>query len=188
MSRGSFALTLVLAAGAAASWLLLGNREDKPGPASADTPEPGYYLLGARLVGLDADGHELYTVRAQRIEQMPQDGSVALEQVTVDYAAESQTPWTVEAQSGHIPASGDVIELAGDVHLTRTDATGADRLEIDTPSLELVVRERVARTTAEINLSQGPDTLRATGLEADLRSERLRLQSHVHARFLPESS
>jgi lipopolysaccharide export system protein LptC len=189
VSRSSVALTFMLAVAAAVSWLLLGGRDEKtPYPTGAAAPEPGYYLIGASLVGLDAEGHQLYTLRAERIEQTPQDGSVSMQQVTVDYAADAQTPWTVEAQTGHISPNGDLIDLAGDVHLARAGASGADRLEIDTATLQLAVRERVARTADEISLSQGADTMSAIGLEADLSSERLRLESRVRAHFRPESS
>src|SRR5262249_16270287 len=143
----------------------------------------GYYLRDAKLVGLDPDGHELYAVHAERIEQQPADDSVSLQRVTVNYATGSDTPWTVVADAGRIPASGDVIELEGNVQLSRAGAPGTARLEIDTPQLELAVRDRIARTEEAINLKQGADTLSATGMEADLRNETLRLGSRVHARF-----
>jgi LPS export ABC transporter protein LptC len=175
----------MLAAAAVVTWFLLARHEDtqKPTGPTIESADLGYYLLDARLIGLDADGHALYTIHAQRIEQRPSDDSVSLQQMTVDYATGSETPWTVTADSGHIPASGDVIELAGNVHLARTGPAGAERIEIDTPQLELAVRDRIARTAAEINLTQGTDTLSATGMEADLRTETLHLQSQVHARF-----
>ena len=185
MTRGNILLTIALAAIAVVTWFVLARREEtqKPTTPSIESADLGYYLRDARLVGLDPDGHELYAVHAQRIEQRPSDDSISLQRVTVDYATGSDTPWTVVADMGHIPASGDVIELQGNVQLSRTGPPGAERLEIDTPQLELAIRDRIARTGEAINLTQGADKLNATGMEADLRKETLRLDSRVHARF-----
>jgi LPS export ABC transporter protein LptC len=178
-------LTVLLAAIAAVTWFVLVRHEDaqKPTTPAIESADLGYYLLDAKLVGLDPDGHELYAVHAERIEQRPADDSISLQNVTVNYAAASDTPWTAVADTGHIPADGDVIELQGNVQLTRTGPPDAEPLEIDTQQLELAVRDRIARTTEAINLKQGTDVLSATGMEADLRNETLRLGSGVHARF-----
>jgi LPS export ABC transporter protein LptC len=185
MTRGNILLTILLASIAAVTWFVLARREDaqKPTTPTIESADLGYYLLDAKLVGLDPDGHELYVVHAERIEQRPADDSVSLQRMTVNYATGSDTPWTAVADTGYIPASGDVIELQGNVQLSRTGPPDAERLEIDTPQLELAVRDRIARTAEAINLTQGTDTLSATGMEADLRKETLRLDSRVHARF-----
>ena len=134
-------------------------------------------------MGLDSDGSTLYTLRAERIEQRASDGSVSLRRPTLDYAPGSETPWTATADTGKIPAAADLIELEGNVRLRRTGPAGTEPLQIDTTELELRVRERIARTEATVDLVQGADTLTATGLEADLRSETLKLGSSVRARF-----
>jgi LPS export ABC transporter protein LptC len=185
MSRGTLLVTLLLGAAAAVTWFLLARRDDtqKETTPTIESADFGYYLVDARLVGLDPDGHALYTVHAQRIEQRPNDDSVSLQQMTVEYATGSDTPWAATADTGRIPASGDLIELEGNVHLVRTGPAGAEPIEIDTTQLELVVRDRIARTSAAISLKQGTDTLNATGMEADLRTETLHLDSSVRARF-----
>jgi LPS export ABC transporter protein LptC len=190
MSRGTLALIILLAGAAAGTGLFL-LRFDGATPPRTPTIEGtdfGYYLLDARLVGLDSDGRELYTLHADRIEQLPTDESVSMQQVTVDYAPQSQIPWKASANVGRIPASGDLIELEGDVHLARAAEPGADRVEIDTTRLELAVRDRIARTTDPVTLVQGRSVLRATGLEADLVNEHVRLGASVRARFQQGSS
>jgi len=69
------------------------------------------------------------------------------------------------------------------VQLRRTGPADAEPLEIDTTELELDVRQRIARTEATVDLVQGADTLTATGLEADLQGEKVKLGSRVRARF-----
>jgi lipopolysaccharide export system protein LptC len=185
MSHGTIALAVVLAIAAAATGIFLlrlGGTADTSKPAIEGT-DFGYYLLGASLVGLDSNGHEVYTLHADRIEQLPADGSVSMQQVTVDYAPDSDTPWTATANTGRIPASGDPIELEGDVHLARAGQEDAERVEIDTARLEIAVRDKIARTEEPVSVVKGRSVLRATGLEADLSNERLRLGASVRARF-----
>jgi lipopolysaccharide export system protein LptC len=179
---------MVLAAAAAVLWIFV-LRDDTPAPSpTIESADLGYYLDDARLVGLDADGRELYTLHAARIEQRASDGSVSLRNVTLDYAPASETPWTAVADEGSIPAAADVIELEGNVRLRRTGPADAAPLQIDTTQLELDVRERIARTDATVDVVQGADTLTATGLEADLQGEKLKLRSKVRARFQGEKS
>jgi len=190
MNRATLALIIVLAVAAAGTGLFLLRIDQAAAPRAPaiEGTDFGYYLLDARLVGLDTDGSELYTLHAERIEQLPTDDSVSLQQVTVDYAPQSQTPWNASANTGRIPASGDPIELEGDVHLSRAGEEGAERVEIDTARLELAVHDRIARTPDPVTLTQGRSVLRATGLEADLVNERLRLGASVRARFQQGSS
>jgi LPS export ABC transporter protein LptC len=183
VSRGSIALAILLAIAAAALWMFVLREETQAPSPTIEAADLGYYLRDARLVGLDANGHTLYTLRAERIEQRASDGSVSMRQLTVDYAPGSDTPWTAVADTGSIPASADVMELEGNVRLERTGPADAEPLQIDTTELELDVRQRIARTQATVDLVQGNDKLTATGLEADLRGEKLKLGSRVRARF-----
>jgi LPS export ABC transporter protein LptC len=183
VTRGSIALSILLAAAAAALWIFV-LRDDTPAPSpTIESADLGYYLDDARLVGLDAEGRELYTLHAERIEQRASDGSVSLRNLTLDYAPASDTPWTAVADTGSIPAAADVIELEGNVRLRRNGPPDAEPLRIDTTQLELDVLGRIARTEATVDLVQGADTLTATGLEADLQGEKLKLGSRVRARF-----
>jgi LPS export ABC transporter protein LptC len=183
VTRGSVALSILLAAAAAALWIFV-LRQETPTPSpTIESADLGYYLTDAQLVGLDAEGHTLYTLHAARIEQRASNGTVSLRRLTLDYAPGSDTPWTAVADTGSIPAAADVIELEGNVQLRRTGPADAEPLEIDTTELELDVRQRIARTEATVDLVQGADTLTATGLEADLQGEKVKLGSRVRARF-----
>jgi LPS export ABC transporter protein LptC len=170
VSRGSVLLAILLAAGAAALWVFV-LREEAPTPSpTIESADLGYYLTDARLVGLDDDGHELYTLHAERIEQRASDGFVSMRRLDLDYAPASGTPWTAVADTGTIPSAADVMTLEGNVHLERTGSADAEPIRIDTTELELDVRERMARTDATVHLVQGSGTLTAMGLVADLRS------------------
>jgi LPS export ABC transporter protein LptC len=185
MTRGNVLLTVTLAVAAAASWLWLYRNEDPVlSGETIESTDLGYYLDDASLVGVDAEGRALYTLRAERIEQHPQRGSVSMEKVTIEYDEQTETPWTASADTAHVPASGDPIELEGNVRLTRANANGRNRLEIAVPRLELEVAARIARTSDPVALTQGADTVRAIGLEADLRRERFRLLSEVRAELV----
>jgi lipopolysaccharide export system protein LptC len=178
-------LLLLLIASAGGTWLLIrqASEPEAPATASIDDADLGYYLLDASLIGHDDAGSELYTLHADRIEQASRDGSVTLTHVTMDYASRSAAPWRVEADFGRIPASGDLIDLEGNVRLARAGDSDDALLTIATTRLQLAPRERIARTDATVDVTQGSDTLTATGLEADLSNERVTLGARVRARF-----
>lgn len=183
-------MLLLLVAAAGGTWLLIRqtSEPDAAATASIDDADLGYYLLDASLIGHDDEGNPLYTLHADRIEQAARDGSVTLTHVTMDYAPRADPPWRIEADFGRIPESGDLIDLEGNVRLARADDGGDPRITIATTRLELAPRERIARTDASVDVTQGGSTLTATGLVADLTQERVTLGARVRARFQPGAS
>jgi len=171
-------------------------------PSSEEAPQAaarlglGYYVKDATLTGTGADGQILYRVTASAAEETLRDGTVTMQDVTVDYEPAAQIAWKLRADRGQIPPDRNIIQLTGDVVATTEAAAdkssdapkGRSRnapLLIRTDYLELDPETYIARTERMVAVERSGDTLLARGMRVYLKQDRLQFQSDVRGRFLP---
>jgi LPS export ABC transporter protein LptC len=163
-----------------------GAREAAPGVrALSEIEQPGYSARDAQVVETGPDGRPRYRLTAELIEQQPRDGSIRLESIAMRYRTEDGADWRLTAERGLMPQSARRIELEGDVRVTgvptgsRSPATiSTERLQLDTQTEQVTTREPVALEWSGVRLT-------ARGMVADLKAERLSLESDVDGRFTP---
>lgn len=166
--------------------VMLGRRGAAPEQAApARAPlQPGYYMTNARITDIGADGKQVVRIESQRILQKPTDSSIVLEGVEVVYNADEGVQWTLTANQGVVPPASRQIQLAGDVRIQGRPRPTAEPGIIRTESLLLDTEHSVATTHSRVDIEWGNRRLSAIGLHADLKAERLRLESSVHGRFV----
>jgi len=148
--------------------------------SSEPPPQPGYYLSDAIITETQDDGSLGIRLIAERIEQQPKDDSIVMSEVRVNYFRTPQKEWTLSAERGFVPANTRIVQLAGNVVLHPADAADesflrADELAIDTE------RNIAYSTSSPVEVKFGQHALTANSFEADLSSEKIRLES-VHGR------
>ncbi len=185
MTLRNILLTLAAAIGLGLTWRVFIAGPDDPEPRAELPAESGYYMRDAIIEGAGNDGRRLYTLRAERIVHHPEDDSVALEEVDLAYGPDPDTPWRLAAKTGRIPADGNLIHLAGNVTVSQTAPTEGPQATLSTPSLSIDIESQIARTPDPVHMTQGNYLLTGIGMEANLKEDRVRLQSDVHGRFLP---
>lgn len=143
--------------------------------SSEPPPQPGYYLNDAIITETQQDGSLGIRLIANRIEQQPKDDSIVMTGVRVNYFRTPGKEWTLSAERGLVPANTRTVQLAGDVVLCPADATDAflrtSELAIDTD------RNIAYSTSSPVEVKFGQHALTAKSFEADLNSEKIRLES-----------
>ena len=66
--------------------------------ADVESTEPGYIANGAELIETGDDGHPLFRLDAERIEQPQPQGTIFLTEPKLDYQPETGNHWTLSAQ------------------------------------------------------------------------------------------
>jgi LPS export ABC transporter protein LptC len=170
--------------GLAVSYGLLTRRDDDDTATVAKPRQPGYYLEDAIIIETQPDGSPRMKLSARLIQQNARDDSIALQTVRVDYLAVKERHWLLTADHGYIPPTSQRIQFRGDVEIQEV---GADNTtpRVTTERLELDMDKNIARTDSPVQIAFGPHTLTARGLWADLKSEKLRLESQVNGQFSP---
>ncbi len=175
---------LLALAAVASAFLYLRQRGPDAPPGPAARLAPGYYVRDATLEGTGDDGRLLYRVRAADARQVDASGLIRLTDVRVDYTPAAAVPWELTATRGQMPPGRTIIELSGEVVATAREP-GAEPLAIHTDYLELDPDAYVASTDRGVRVERARDTLRARGLRAYLKEDRLELEHDVQGRFLP---
>jgi lipopolysaccharide export system protein LptC len=170
-----------LIAAAIASYGILSRNTDDASPVGERPAQPGYYLKEAILTITQPDGSPRIKLVAARIEEQPADDSYAATQVRVDYLALPNRPWSLNADRAHVPMDLKTVEFSGNVEVRseQSERGGVIRTE----SLTLETATNIARTKAPVQIELGNQRLNATGMIADLKGERLQLESGINGRF-----
>ncbi|HEX6996698.1 MAG TPA: LPS export ABC transporter periplasmic protein LptC [Gammaproteobacteria bacterium] len=177
---------LLLIAIAAGSWWL-GRPAPPPEPraAAAGPPARGYYMEDADITGTDETGAVVYRISAARVEELPGKGQLALTDVRVEYQPAAGVPWRLAAAEGVVPKDRSVLELTGGVRLESVPEEGKRQVAVELEHLTVDADTFVARSDDAVRIAIDGQRLRARGLVAHLKDDRLRLESDIHADVAP---
>lgn len=186
MTRWLIGFTVILMVVAT---ILLGRSARAPDPVTTRSPptaDPGYSARDATVIETGNDGRPQYRLHADLIEQAPDDLTITLTHPILHYADARGGTWRASALTGFVPADRELVQLAGNVELTGTLASGGAPALVTTSRLAFDTQREVASTDAPVTIDWSGHRLAAVGLHADLKAETLRLESAVHGRFVPQ--
>jgi lipopolysaccharide export system protein LptC len=169
----------------AAMSVMMSRREAEPESAAParEPPQLGYYMTDARVTETGPDGRPRYRIEAERVLQNPFDLSIRLEELRLGYSADADRRWTLTAEAGYVPPGSRTIDLSGNVVIVGKPQPGAETAVVRTERLSLDTEANIATTPARVDIEWGRRRLSGIGLKADLKAERVQLESAVHGRF-----
>lgn len=174
---------LTIAAVIVASLLL--SREQGVTPAATTVQrnewDEGYSAQDARLVETGVNGLPLYTLNAATIRQLPDEGQVQLTQVQLSFRDPDGNPWTATADRGQLEQGAGQVTLSGNVHVSGILA--ATSAQITAPALSVDIHSDIVSTKDPVQMLWAGRQLSSTGLIADLKADRVHLESAVHGTF-----
>lgn len=176
----------LILAGILAGTFMLGRQQGTSSNTTRVEPlntVPGYAARDAELIETGADGRPMYTLNANLIRQRPNDQRVQLDVVRMSYRTTDGNEWKVRADSGQIREDGSHIELFGNVQVDGLLPDSKEPAQIHTSILTLDTKAEIVRTKAPVVLKWGAQQLEATGLEANLKTRSVKLESRVHGFF-----
>ena len=183
--RELFALC-ALTAIAMLTWLWSRQGIDEEDPvAQVGSAAPGYYLHGASILGTDEEGRALFRVQAASAEELPAEKRLLLSDVAVRYQPGTEVPWVLTATEGQAFLEETYLDFSGEVELTRSEQPDSGPTVIRTSSLRLEPATFDVYTDGPVSLYFGERRLDAVGLNANLKAERMALESNIHGEFGP---
>jgi LPS export ABC transporter protein LptC len=164
----------LLGVGAVATWLI-GRQEARVVNTSEVSAPRTFFLRDAAILGTDPSGYVSYRVFATMVEQPEQDQPLVLSDVRVEYAARENVPWRVTAGRATV-TRGEIMRLH-EARLSSIAEPGTASLLIETDELELDAEAYLARADRPVVLSRGGARVEAQSLTADLKQNRIELES-----------
>lgn len=143
--------------------------------------DEGYSAKDARLVETGSDGLPLYTVNAATVRQLPNEGQVQLTQVQMSFRDPDGNQWTATADQGELEQTLGQVRLSGNVLASGTLAS--QPAQITTAALSVDIRTDIVSTRVPVQMRWAGQQLTSTGLIADLKDDRVHLESAVHGTF-----
>jgi LPS export ABC transporter protein LptC len=145
--------------------------------------DEGYSAQIAKLVETGMDGVPLYTLSAATIRQLPNQDQAQLTQVKMSFRDANGDPWTATADSGQVAQGSRQVHLAGNVHISGTIAGAAGEAQFFTSALSVDLRTNIVNTKDPVQMLWAGKQLNSTGLVADLKDDRVQLESAVHGTY-----
>jgi LPS export ABC transporter protein LptC len=150
----------------------------------SDGGNDGFYLKSARILGTDEQGQLLYEIEADFVEQQTSN-EIAMQNVRISYAANSQVPWIINADAATISEDQSLLRLSGHVIAVSNEGFAGQVTEIRAPQLDIEPTTYKAETDSRVQIRIGSRSLTATGMLALLQDNRLQLRSNVNGKFVP---
>jgi LPS export ABC transporter protein LptC len=179
--RSLFVLLSLTALGAA---LYLQQEDSDNGEVAVGdvlNSEPGYVAIHGELIETGENGHPLFRLDADKIEQPTPGGMVYLTSPRLDYQPDPNNHWTLTALQGELPQDARTADLSGDVHAEGRPTGSDDLMRIDTNVLHLDMPRQLATTSARVQVVWGGRAMRGRGMRAELKGGFLELYADVHA-------
>ncbi len=160
-------------------WWLPGDRLEQSLPSLPDT-RFNYTLSDFEARFYAPDGEQELLVSGPRLVHDQSQRTATLDQPRFRWFGQQQ-PWDGRAVQALFERDGDILTLAGDVHIEQQSERG--RHQIETERLQHLRAERTILGDEPVRLT-GPGTLlTAGGLTIRLDDDTLQLSDQVHGRI-----
>jgi len=147
--------------------------------------EPGFVATHGHLIETGDNGHPLFRLEAERIEQPTPQGRIYLTSPQLDYQPDPGNHWTLASLEGALPQDASSADLTGNVHAEGRPSGSDSLMRIDTDTLHLEMPQRVASTPARVHMTWAGRSLRGRGMRFDLQRNYVELYADVHAALTP---
>lgn len=154
-------------------------------PGEPTVEQPGYSARDAEIVETAADGQPRYRLHAARIEQQPRESSIEMYDIDMSYRTEAGLDWQLTADRGRMPQDARHVLLQGSVVVSGLPPRTEHVARISTEELSFDMQSERLYTQAPVAIDWSGHRLTALGLVANLKEQRLSLESRVHGRFTP---
>lgn len=180
MSRRWPLLAMLMLTALLASWAAWLLRMQPPVEDTAGPPRSDYTLDDYQLVVLNKDGVESFSSKGPYLARDPYSETLSLNQPRFSFPDRNgHGYWTAGSHSGWVSAKGEEVRLKDSVVLDGPVVTGADQTHLRTEQMTVHPQPQTAHSDLLVTVTRGPSILRGTGMNADLKNNRLELLSKV---------
>jgi LPS export ABC transporter protein LptC len=168
--------------------IMLGGQQREPVSTTTideNAGDLGYAARQARVIETGPDGHPLYTIDADLINEPPGTANIQLQQMRMRFRDAAGHEWTGRADSGVSAQDTGKVELRGDVQVSGLLPGLPDEANISTDRLFVDTHAQTVTTDEPVTLVAGKATIRARGLSTNLNDGVVHLESSVHGTFSP---
>jgi LPS export ABC transporter protein LptC len=143
--------------------------------------EPGFAAVHGRLVETGDNGHPLFRLVAERIEQPTPQGIIHVTTPQLDYQLDNGNHWTLSAVRGELPQDASSADLIGNVHGEGLPPGSDNLMRLDTDVLHLDMPAQIATTPSRVHVTWAARSLYGRGMRFEMQRNHLELYADVRA-------
>lgn len=186
MSRRGTLLALLLLIALLASWGAWLLRPPPPVQDIAGPPRSDYTLGDYRLVVLDKEGVESFASNGPYLARDPNTETLGLNHPQFSFPDKNtHGSWIANSRNGWVSAKGDEVRLMNAVSLDGPVVKGVDQSHMRTEQLTVFPQLQTAHSNQLVTVTRGASILAGTGMNANLKTNRLELLSKVSLHDVP---
>jgi lipopolysaccharide export system protein LptC len=164
------------------------NRGDKPVESKVIRHEQDYFVERFTLVKLNDQGQPSFRLAADLMKHFPDDDTSEFVNPKLVSLDKKKPIITVVSDSGKAGPKGDIMELSGNVVLTRAPSEASKQLKLTTEYLLINTNEETGSTDKPTEITQGASKLTGIGMNFDNLNRLFALHSNVKSTWVPEKT
>lgn len=179
-------LLIVLAIALISRWLLTSVETPTSRLAPESRHDPDYFLENFKLTIYQPDGAPAYYLNADHMNHFPDDDTMALKKIRIEYYGDDQHTWITTSNEATAYQNIEVMYLTGNVQLQRQASQPDQAITVNTDSLRIDFPKKHASTSAEVKIIAKNSSIVAKGMDVDLVAGQLFLLSDARGHYVPK--
>ncbi|VAW99305.1 hypothetical protein MNBD_GAMMA22-1492 [hydrothermal vent metagenome] len=176
-------LLFVISTALFSSWLLR-SIERKDEVVIKDTLlNRDYYLNEFSTVIMDETGTPYYKLSSPHLDHYPVNQITKIKKPKLLIYNSKEYPWKLDAEKARVSNKGNLIFFSGGVKLNKSSANLSENIVIIADELSVYVKEQFAKSATNVTIIQGKNSIKAIGMELDLKNHTLNLSSQVNGKY-----
>jgi lipopolysaccharide export system protein LptC len=158
-------------------WLVqVVTRNELVTPDNGLKTEPDYIVDKFSFVRMTPAGKPGYIISGEKLTHRPDDDSLHVTQPVVRNLSSKQPPMTMNAKEAHIDQTNNVVELTGDVDISRPQQGAVKALNLKTAALTVFPDEERMETKQPFQMDLGSSSVSGVGMKANNATGQLDVQ------------
>lgn len=179
-------LIIVLAIALISRWLLTTVEAPTGRVAPEARHDPDYYLANFKITVYQPDGTPAYHLNGAHMNHYPDDDTMTLQMLRIDYLDDENQTWITTANEGTAYQNIEVMHLTGDVQIHRQTQLPEQTITVSTDALRIDFPNKRASTDAEVKIVGKNSSITAKGMDVDLAAGQLTLLSEARGHYVPK--
>lgn len=163
-------------------WSVTGNIEDEQLQQAKSKRFVEVFMNEFEIVAMDDDGSPGYILNGEYLQRYNNSDETEVRKAVFNLL-QTNGQWKINADDAIIDDKKDTIVLKNNVIMQQQDIQPA--VTIRTERLLINTRTQIARTKAQVNITQGNSLLKSDGMIFNNTTNELELSSNVSGYYLP---
>jgi len=178
-------LLIVLAVAFFTRWLLTSVEEPITREPDLLRHDPDYFISNFKSTVYGKDGSPDYYLQARQLNHFPDNETMEIASLNLRFINKDNRVWLASADRGVVYEDSNILRLNQNVILKRETQVAAERLQIATEELQIDFNAKKGTSTRQVTILGDSTHINAVGIEIDMESGELTLQSEATGHYEP---